>query len=148
MYRTPNNVNRLSVAPDVFWRHQPQHQQPPVPPPTGSSHQSAQPPPSWPTGFMETPGALPPIPPYPLPGRLGPFLHNSVASHYTCYNLFIFLSKCPLSYLIFGTYHILSLDPRLHGVFINLHIVILHQRVIFSATMYLAYSLSNMVPSS
>ncbi len=33
----------------------------------------------------------------------------------------LFLSKCLLSYLIFGTYHylILSLDPRLHGAFIR-----------------------------
>ncbi len=83
MYRTPHNTNQPSVAPDIFWNHQPQQQQPPVPPPTGSSQQSAHPPPSWPNGFMATPGALPLIPPYLLPGRPGPFQHNSFASHYT-----------------------------------------------------------------
>ncbi len=31
----------------------------------------------------------------------------------------LFLSKCLLSYLIFGAYLILSVDPRLHG---SLHI--------------------------
>ncbi len=32
---------------------------------------------------MVTPGAPPLIPPYPLPGHLRPFIHNSFASHFT-----------------------------------------------------------------